>query len=47
MAAIAKAAVTTNMMRLMSVTSSFFSVLGNPLVGLLILYEGDDGPHPW
>ncbi len=46
MAAITNAAVTTNIMRLMSVTSSFCFVLGNPLVGLLVLYEGDDGPYP-
>jgi hypothetical protein len=46
-AAITKAAVAINIMRLMSVTSSFCSVLGNPLVGPLVLYEGDDGPHPW
>jgi hypothetical protein len=42
-AAITKAAVAINMMRLMSVTSSFCSVLSNPLVGPLVLYEGDDG----
>ena len=47
MAAITKAAVTANITRLMSVTSSFCSVLGNPLLGPLVLYEGDDGPHPW
>ena len=41
-AAITKAAVAINMMRLMSVTS-FCSVLSNPLVGPLVLYEGDDG----